>query len=82
MTHDQAIGTLRRHGWCYQHQHPYSGPFDWIIVGERMDSESYGPFPEGFVIQEWGHGDSLVEAVEDAVKKFKASRGKKGDNHE
>lgn len=68
MTPDEAIEELRKRGWCYMHTHPYAGAFDQILVGPRFHSEAYGPFPQGWVIEAWGSGDTLVDAVRDALR--------------
>jgi hypothetical protein len=68
MTHDEAIENLKERGWCFEHTHPYSGGVDQVIVGPRLKSEAYGPFPNGFVTAQMGIGENLIQAMEIALK--------------
>lgn len=76
MTRDEAIEKLRELNWCCSPQHPYSA-FKAYISGPRANTESYGPFPDGWVASEWGHGDTFVEAVEDGIKKWEERHAQK-----
>lgn len=67
MTYEQAVETLRERGWCCSPQHPYSA-FKSYLCGPRLATESYGPFPDGFVNKIFGQGDTFVEAVEQALQ--------------
>lgn len=70
MNEEQIIAKLKELGWCYQ---PEGNPFTddtRVMVGPRLNSESYGPFPNGFVTQVMGKGDSLQEALERGLRRY------------
>lgn len=67
MNEEQAIEILKKNGWCCTAQHPYS-TFKDYQCGPRGQSESYGDFPEGYVLSIYGRGDTFIEAVESAVR--------------
>lgn len=69
MTREQAEQKLKELGWCCSPAHPHS-TFKMYQAGPRMNTESYGPFPDGWVVQQWGWGDTFIEAVENGVKKW------------
>ena len=71
MTIDEAETKLRELNWCCTPAHPYS-TFKMYQAGPRANTESYGPFPEGWVDQVWGTGDTFIEAIEAGLKKLEA----------
>lgn len=68
MTHNEALEIMKQKGWCYQPRQANTG-WNRVMVGPRLNTEAYGPFPSGFVTQVVAEGDGLIEAVEKAVSK-------------
>lgn len=72
MTHEEALAKLKELNWCCSAAHPYS-TFKMYQAGPRGDTESYGPFPDGWVDEIWGQGDTFWEAIENGLARWERS---------
>ena len=71
LSYEQAIEAMRERGWCYEARQPHTG-WTRVMVGTRLNTDAYGPFPSGFVSQVVAEGDGLLDAVQNALAKEEA----------